>query len=172
PHMRRLSLLAAVAFATAFQSSFAAEVDVTAWSIQSTIFMGSGGSSDGTTTISNPLAAVYSTTLQNSESTSIVTADWTPTGHLDFYIEAEHHCQGTGLGPGNFNSCRSGGTIYFTPQVDSLIHIAAEYNYALGNGIRNADIFIGVWVVGVTPALLFDARTRTSLVHPSVGTLS
>ena len=172
PRLRRLPLLTAAMLAMAFQSGLAAEVDVTAWSIQSTIFMGSGGSSDGTTTISNPLAAVYSTSSQNSESSSIVTADWIPTGHLDFYLEAEHHCQGTGLGPGNLNSCRSGGTIYFTPQVDSLINFSAAYNHALGDGTREALLSVGLTEVGITPSIINATQRHITLVDPPVGTLS
>ncbi len=124
----------------AVRNADGAAINVAEWQLQTRVVLGGIGSDgDSSFVPSNPFSSFQSAQRSNSTATSSILADWDASGHLDFYLEAEHHCQGT---PGDTGLCRSTGSILFVTAVDSVLTLDAEYNYALGNGDREANQFV------------------------------
>ncbi|HWL92905.1 MAG TPA: hypothetical protein VNT79_05170, partial [Phycisphaerae bacterium] len=117
----------------------ASEVNVDSWSLSSLIHAhGVGFAGDGTGAVANPFHKVDHAALPSpGGATSTVDAEYSASWSGDnfiFLIEMTHAAAGNPLSL----VTRSSANIWIVPEVDSTLRIDAEYNYALGPGIRTA----------------------------------
>lgn len=170
--MRTRFLISLLSAAIVANSTMAAEIDVTSWVLRSRVTANDIGSAiDGTNTVQNPFHKVDHAELPSpggatSTADAEYFASWDSDGFLSFILHGEHTAAGN---PALFS--RSTGTIYVTPQVDSVLTIDIEYNYSLASGIRQAFIDTGVGEVG-GDVLLYYADSANNLVDPPDGQLT
>ncbi|MBK8269236.1 MAG: PEP-CTERM sorting domain-containing protein [Planctomycetes bacterium] len=146
-------------------SGVASEISVDAWLLQTLVDENGVRDSDGSFSLTNPFSAQHNAAIGISTAHSIISASWNSSGFLQFLLDAQHAAAGSS----NLFS-RSTGTIYVTPQVDSFVSIALQYDYALGSGIREAIIQTAVSETN-GDALLYHFDFANTLVDPSVGQL-
>lgn len=123
----------------------AAAVDVLDWDLGTGIRLDDvGNQTILRTTVQNPFVDTVNVLVSNSTAQSIYDVCWDAAGNFDFLIETEQSEQGNSLG-----YTTSIGSIQFIMPADSLLTLDAEFNYALGNGDREAYLRGAVYQTGV-----------------------
>lgn len=145
-----------------------AGVDVLEWILRTDVEIGATYDERVDTTLANPLQHTYLASVQDSIARSVIDTAWDEAGHFHFLVEGEHAQQG-----GDDNYCWSAGNFELIPDVDSVLTIDAEYNYALGAGDRRTEFVVGVYRSD-TGAPVYSEMQRASLVagDPQQGTHS
>ncbi len=169
-----LACVAALCCVHADQGFCAADetLSVDFWNLRSRVdASGVGSAIDGTNTVQNPFHKLdhAELTLPGGATSTADTeyhAAWDAAGFFHFLAEGQHAAAGHN---GLFS--RSTGVVFFTPRVDSILSLNLLYNYALGNGDREAFVSLTVAQEASIALLLYTER-RLTLLGQNTGQIA